>query len=360
MEDYVIELNGVIYNGYNGRDYLNYFLSKAGGKPVRLKVNSYGGDVNQAIAMSKLLEENGNVTVEFIGFNASAATWLAFGAKNIEIHEDAMWLAHKCATYVDAWGTMNADEIQRTIEELTNQKKSNDAIDLMIASKYADRCKKPIKDVMDLMKEARWMSASEALTWGFVDKVIPGINKTAKVNNQLIANLVANGLPEPATSPTNEDEKPVTQGFIKTLFNGFKQKKDTSELIENTTMNKTYEFVNKILNCEGVEEKEGKITLTNEQITLINNALKSAENRADVAEKAKESAENSLKEATDSIDGLSDQVKNAADMPAKVNVIKNILDKVPGISPSNHTPQGDPTNKFKEVAVDPINQFDEY
>lgn len=44
------------------------------------------------VAMSALMAEHGNVTVEFISFNASAATVLAFGAKSIEMHEDGMWL----------------------------------------------------------------------------------------------------------------------------------------------------------------------------------------------------------------------------------------------------------------------------
>ena len=41
-------------------------------------------------------------------FNASAATVLAFGAKSIEMHEDGMWLAHKCSLGVDIWGQLQS------------------------------------------------------------------------------------------------------------------------------------------------------------------------------------------------------------------------------------------------------------
>ena len=165
MDEYIFELNGTIYNGYNGRNYLKYFIDNAGDKPVRVKVNSFGGDVNEALAISRLFEERGNITVEFCGFNASAATWMAFGAAHIEMREDAFWLAHKCLVFLDIYGTLNADQIEDKIKELQSEKKSNDAIDLMIASKYANRSGKSIKEVFELMSEEKWISAADALEW---------------------------------------------------------------------------------------------------------------------------------------------------------------------------------------------------
>ena len=90
MNETVITLFGTIDRYWYNKNYLKYFLDKAKGQPVRLKVSSYGGDVAEAVAMSALMAEHGNVTVEFISFNASAATVLAFGAKSIEMHEDGM------------------------------------------------------------------------------------------------------------------------------------------------------------------------------------------------------------------------------------------------------------------------------
>ena len=139
MNETVITLFGTIDRYWYNKNYLKYFLDKAKGQPVRLKVSSYGGDVAEAVAMSALMAEHGNVTVEFISFNASAATVLAFGAKSIEMHEDGMWLAHKCSLGVDIWGQLNADQLEDTIKELQNKKKSAEAIDLMIAQKYINR-----------------------------------------------------------------------------------------------------------------------------------------------------------------------------------------------------------------------------
>ena len=77
MNETVITLFGAIDRYWYNKNYLKYFLDKAKGQPVRLKISSYGGDVAEAVAMSALMAEHGNVTVEFISFNASAATILA-------------------------------------------------------------------------------------------------------------------------------------------------------------------------------------------------------------------------------------------------------------------------------------------
>lgn len=380
MEEYIIELPGIINSWYYSRDYFQYYLNKAGGKPVRLKVNSLGGDVNQALAISRLIEENGNVTVEFIGFNASAATWMAFGSKKIEIHEDCMWLAHKSAVPVDLYGSMNHDQIEQAITELKNKQKSSEAIDLMIASKYADRSGKSIKEVLDLMTESRWMSATEAKDWGFVDEVIPGINKAAKITNEIIENFAACGLPKPIVNKdSNEENKPAElsgEVFIEKVVNGIKAfltpKKNSINDLNNCIMNKEFVSVNQILNVEGLTENEGKVTLTIAQLKSINEALAAANAAKETAENslttiknekqeaisAKETAENNYNSAITAIDGLSDEVKNTATVEGKVEVIKNILEKVPGMKPAIPTNQGG-KNDFKEIAVDPVNLIDE-
>lgn len=118
-------------------------------------------------------------------------------------------------------------------------------------------------------------------------------------------------------------------------------------------MNKNYVAVNKILNLEGLEENEGKITLTNEQFKLINDALTAAETST-------KEVQNKLDAALNHIDTLSPEVKNAATIEAKVTLIKNVLEKVPGMKPSSPDNNEGSKNDFNEIAVDPINNFEEY
>lgn len=370
MNETVITLFGTIDRYWYNKNYLKYFLDKAKGQPVRLKVSSYGGDVAEAVAMSALMAEHGNVTVEFISFNASAATVLAFGAKSIEMHEDGMWLAHKCSLGVDIWGQLNADQLEDTIKELQNKKKSAEAIDLMIAQKYINRSGKSLKDIITLMEEERWMPAAEAKEWGFIDKIIPGTHKKPQVTNEMTDCFTALGIPLPAI---DSEEKPEPEdrdkNLVSQIIDGIKglfpagNKTDISNS-SNTVMRKEFTFINQILNSEGVEEKDGKMLLTVENLQAINDAAKAAneakakaENDLAVANTAKETAENSLTAVVNDLDSLSDSIKNAADNKAKVQVIRDIVAKIPGTGTDSHR-EANEDNKFADIATDPINSFE--
>lgn len=365
MNETIITLFGAIDAYWYNKNYMKYFLDKAKGQPVRLKISSPGGDVGEAIAISNLLAEHGNVTVEFIGFNASAATFLAFGAKHIEMHEDGMWLAHKCSFGVEIWGRMNADQIESYIKELQNKKKSAEAIDLLIAQKYINRSGKELKDIFALMEEGRWMPAAEAKEWNFIDAIIPGVNKKPQVTDEITNSFQAAGLPVPvlkaqtsqipanpekptATNPQEDGKTLVAQIIdgIKGVFSG--KKEDISN--PNIVMRKDFTFINQILNSEGVEEKDGKVTLTAENLKTINEAIK-------VANEAKTKAENDLAEVTNDLDSLSDTVKAAADNKAKVQVIRDIVAQIPGVKTTNHQETSE-EDKFADIATDPINSYE--
>lgn len=369
MNETVITLFGSIDRYWYNKNYLKYFLDKAKDQPVRLKVSSPGGDVAEAVAMSSLMAEHGNVTVEFISFNASAATILAFGAKSIEMHEDGMWLAHKCSLGIDIWGHLNADQIEDVIKELQNKKKSAEAIDLMIAQKYINRSGKTLKEIITLMEEERWMPATEAKEWGFIDKVIPGTHKKPQVTNEITDCFTALGLPLPVIA---SEEKPESgdKNLVSQIINGIKgvlstgNKTDISNSNTVISMRKEFTFVNQILNCEGVEEKDGKILLTVESLKAINDAIKTAndaktkaEHDFETANTAKETAENSLAAVVNDLDSLSDSVKNATDNKAKVQVIRNIVGKIPGTGTASHQ-EANEDNKFADIATDPINSFE--
>lgn len=129
-------------------------------------------------------------------------------------------------------------------------------------------------------------------------------------------------------------------------------------------MRKEFQFINQLLNCEGVEEKEGKVSLTVENMKAINEALQTAdsaktkaEGDLSVANTAKDTAENNLSSVVNDLDSLSDTVKNAADNKAKVQVIRDIVNKIPGTTTTTNQ-EGNATNKFADIATDPINSFE--
>lgn len=362
MNEVVLEVNGMIDHYGWQRTNIRYFLNKNKGNAVRLKVNSFGGSVNEAIAISKLLEDHGNVTVEFIGFCASAVTWMAFGAKIREMHEDSLWLCHKSSIRVDIYRTMNSDQLADTIKKLENEKKNQDAIDLIIAKKYADMCAdkdKSLADVFDLMKQERWLSADEVKEWGFIDNIIPGINKiTDEYRNLLIENCNALNFPLPAIidntdEPLANDE--VSESLVNRIVNSIKaiftpmpkSTEDNNPINNSTIMNKTFVMVNALLGVEGLAENNGKVELTIDQLQIICNVLKEADDN-----------KQSVTKATEALDAISPNIKGITGLENKIQAVAVVLNMVPkGVPAGNGLPKEDKVDDFSETAKDPVNKF---
>lgn len=353
MNEFPFEITGTI-DGYGWqRSNVRYMLNKMQGKPVRCRITSPGGDVSEAIAIAKLFEDHGDVTVEFVGFSASAATFLAFGAKSIEMHDDALWLCHKCSIPVNVYGMLNSDKIDKTIEELKAKKNSTDVVDLVIAKKYLARCEpkgKTLRDVLDLMAENKWLDAETALAWGFIDRVLTNGKKlTNEYREMMVENCVALKLPTPVFKT---EEEPKTEDVAERIINGiksfFKPKEEPKTEITNqhqSIMNKDFTTVNSLLGVEGFSVTDEKVTLTVAQLKAINDKLgEAAANQA------------AVDDAVKALDGLSDNIKNITGLTNKVNAVKIVLDKVPVGIPAGHNIP-DKVENCSDVAKDPVNEY---
>lgn len=373
MERKVININGVLDDWGWLRSTVQYMLNKHKNDPVLCIVNSYGGSVNEGLAISKLFEEHGDVVVRFIGCCASAATWMAFGAKSIEIAEDALFLVHQCSNLVAIYKSMKVEDIDATIKKLESMKKSQEAINLIIAKKYADRIPegKTLEDVLQLMAEERWMTANETKEWGFVDKVIPGINRMTKdAQNLVTMNCASLNLPVPHFEEPKEETSVVSQIIdgIKNLLHpenkGTEEDASEEPVIHSTEKEQTVsnnqnkqssmnkKFINliallAIANDATTDEEKGA-TLAHEQLQLIENALANA--------KAKEQT---LKDVEDALDAVSDNVKKMEGVKNKALALAGLVDKFPSQAPAgNMVPEGNSDTKqnaLDETAKDDIN-----
>ena len=223
------------------------------------------------------------------------------------------------------------------------------------------------------MEEERWMPAAEVKEWGFIDRIIPGVHKKPQVTNEITDCFTAIGLPLPVlnaseseTQPKGNDRNLVSQIIdgIKSLFPANNTSEDISNSKTDISMRKEFTFINQILNCEGIEEKDGKISLTVENLQAINNAIKvaneaktKAESDLTAANTARQTAENNLTAVVNDLDSLSDSVRNAADNKAKVQVIRNIVAKIPGTATASHQ-ESNEDSKFADIATDPINSYE--
>lgn len=170
-QQYHLHLRGYV-GGYDfDAGYVDYVLGSHPDEEVRVLVDSLGGSVATALSISAAFARHGNVSVHFCGMNASAATIASLGARSITMDASAMYLVHKCSIDVAMWQSMNADALRQFIAECRRQKNDLEKIDDNVAAMYASKCKKPKDELLKLMGKGGWMTAAEALQWGFVDEI---------------------------------------------------------------------------------------------------------------------------------------------------------------------------------------------
>ena len=292
---YHLFLKGYV-GGWNfDANYVDYVLDKYKDEEVHVLINSLGGSVATALSVSAAFARHGNVHVHYEGMNASAATIASLGAKSVTIDRNAMYLVHKCSQFMLVWDQMNADQLDQFIQECEKTKKDLNKIDLNIAKGYAQRCKKDQADLLALMKEGGWLTAEEALEWGFVNEVtdLPEDEKP-KMTAEVKDFLAAEGIPVPNV-PMDEDDEHGLLGRLKEFLRGLYPNNETTNQVLST-MKKTYVNVCKILKCEGLDCEDGKIVMTEEQVQFIEDKMTTdgeqlATLQADIAQRDQEIAD---------------------------------------------------------------------
>ena len=193
---YQLHLKGFV-GGYDfDRNYVDYVLARYEGKPVNVLIDSLGGSLATALSIASAFKNHGDVTVHFVGMNASAATVASLGAKRITMDASAMYLVHKCSAEFFEWGNLNADQLAAVRDNCEAAIRDLNKLDNNVASMYAAKCSKPEAELLDLMKEGGWLNAKEAREWGFVDE-ITDLGETKPVLTDAVASaMAAAGIPK--------------------------------------------------------------------------------------------------------------------------------------------------------------------
>lgn len=287
-------------------------LAGYAGERVDVKISSLGGDLNHALDIRQQFLDHGDVTVYFSGFVASAATIIALGAKRICMSKHAFMLVHKCSNFVDAWGSYNADQLQALIDRLTANKNENDKIDVVIAQLYAEKCGKSVNDILDILKREEWLTAEEALEWGFIDEIVdtPDLAKE-NFTHALAAKFNRIGLPTGGLEPRGESSVlDRILGAIRSLQLKFAESQQPSQPTKKTfdVMNFLFTNVAALLDVESIATSDdGKVDITTDQLTAIENRM--AELARDVADRDNVIAErdNTIADLNARIDALNNQ-----------------------------------------------------
>ena len=138
-------------------------LRSLDGADVVVNINSPGGDVFEGLAIYNLFREyKGHVTVRVLGVAASAASFIAMAADEIQIARAGFFMIHNAWTGV--WG--NRNDLRETADFL-------EQIDDTIADIYHVRSGLSMDELKADMDKERWINGRDAIDSGFADAFLP-------------------------------------------------------------------------------------------------------------------------------------------------------------------------------------------
>lgn len=162
--------------------------------PVTVRLNSPGGDLIAASVMSAMLKDYpGKITIKVDGLAASAAVMVALAGDRVLIQPSAYMMIHN--PMVGIMGYYGVDDLKSLIDELKVIKNG-------IVEGYTAKTKMDAEKLSKLMNEETWMTASEAVAYGFADEVITTPTKTNRKNSEPQNHAFANYLKNFASVPS--------------------------------------------------------------------------------------------------------------------------------------------------------------
>lgn len=136
-------------------------LNDLEGKNLTVRINSYGGEVAQGLAIYNLLKSyNGEVTTLCDGFACSAASVIFMAGTKRLMPKSSLLMIHNAWTYASG----DANELRKVAEEI--EKITQPSIEVYKSVSNLDE--ETIKQMMD---DETWITAEEALSYGFATEI---------------------------------------------------------------------------------------------------------------------------------------------------------------------------------------------
>lgn len=156
-------------------------LRAVGDKDVTVKINSPGGDMFEGIAIYNLLRSHkAKVTVEVLGWAASAASIIAMAGDEIRMGLGTFMMVH------NAWGVVVGNR-----HDMREAATLFDGFDAAIADIYEARTGMKRAEIEKLMDAETFMGPSEAVKNGFADLVDDGIEMPSGDTKNMDRGLMA-------------------------------------------------------------------------------------------------------------------------------------------------------------------------
>lgn len=178
----------------SAEDFVKFFDDDQAAE-IELHINSFGGRVDQALAMLAAIERHTGRVVAYVdGVAASCSSWLALAADEIHIAKNAEIFIHRASSYI--YG--NAEELEKEAVVLRSY-------DERIINLYKSKAKDPATDFAAMMSKETTLPADEAAK---VWNIIVDEPKEVATNKTRCTAVAAkcNHKPQTPTTETEEEE----------------------------------------------------------------------------------------------------------------------------------------------------------
>lgn len=179
------------------KDISDVIESLEDGEELQVEVNSPGGIVTAGQEIYTALLSCPNSTAIITGQACSAASVAIMGADKVLMSPVALIMIHNSSI-----GGVSGDkrDLKRAVGDLTETDKA-------IASAYAHKTGYEIKDLLKLMDEETWLTANDAIKYGFADGFYQGQQARAAVASAGSLRVTAGMLEQAKEAIKAEKEK---------------------------------------------------------------------------------------------------------------------------------------------------------
>ena len=159
-------------------------LKSHAGADIVVNINSPGGDVFEGLAIYNLMREyTGHITVRVLGIAASAASFIAMAADEVQIARAGFFMIH------NAWtGVIGDRNDMRDIADFLEQ------IDATIADIYHIKTGIDVAELSDQMDKETWITGKTAVDSGFADGFLASDAVEEQPNNHAKERIAAQKL----------------------------------------------------------------------------------------------------------------------------------------------------------------------
>ena len=181
---------------------------------VNVHINSMGGDVGEGLAIYNTLKNSGkNVTTYCDGFACSAASVVFMAGSERVMSRETLLMIH------NAWmqSVGNADDLRKDADDL-------DKINETMSNAYLEGTNISKEDLKTLMDNETWITADEAVQYGFATKIIGDDDAKASAMASIKAKLTT--IPKADAPKTSDIADAVSAKVIEALEQKMAEKKE--------------------------------------------------------------------------------------------------------------------------------------